>query len=140
MAMPSGSVSGPSAGAPRLRLVSGASVERDNARFLESAMLALLGSIGASRVQVLKDYADLEDRARRALDLAGRVRGAVEAGGSAAGAPRASVERDVAEIHGVLAGRAGGAHLSIASSAAATVEAALRVAGAASERSLSADL
>ena len=75
-----------------------------------------------------------------ALDLAGRVRGAVEAGGSAAGAPRASVERAVAEIHGVLAGRAAGAHLSITSSAAATVEAAFRVAGSASERSLSADL
>lgn len=63
--------------APRSRPTPEVSVERENARFLESALVALVGSIRASRVQVLKDLADLEDRATGALDLAVRVREAM---------------------------------------------------------------
>ena len=54
-----------------MRPASEVSVEREKARFLESALVAPVGSIRASRVQVLKDLADLEDRASGALDLGG---------------------------------------------------------------------
>ena len=124
----------------RLRPASEVSVERENARFLESALVALVGSIRASRVQVLKDLADLEDRASGALDLAVRVREAVEAGGLASPESRVSTEWDLTRVGSVLRGREAGAHRSIAFSAAGTVEAAFEVACFAAGRHLSADL
>ena len=125
---------------PRLQPASEVSVERENVRFLESALVALVGSIRASRVQVLKDLADLEARAYGALDLAVRVREAVEAGGLASPESRASTEWDLARVGSVLRGRKAGAHRSIALSAAGTVEAAFEVACFAAGRHLSADL
>ena len=125
---------------PPLRPASEVSVERANARFLESALVALVGSIRASRVEVLKDLAHLEDRASGALDLAVRVREAVEAGGLASPESRASIEWDLSRVGSVLRGRAAGAHRSIALSAAGTVEAAFEVACFAAGRHLSAAL
>ena len=125
---------------PRLRPPSEVSVERENARFLESALVALVGSIRASRVEVLRDLADLEGRASGALDLAVRVRQAVEAGGLASPESRVSTEWDLARVGGVLRGREAGAHRSIALSAAGTVEAAFEVASFAAGRHLSAEL
>ena len=116
------------------------SIERENARFLESALVALVSSIRASRVQVLKDLADLEARASGALDLAVRVREAVEAGGLASSESRVSTEWDLARVGCVLRGRAAGAHRSIVLSAAGTVEAAFEVASSVAGRHLSADL
>ena len=125
---------------PRLQLASEVSVERENARFLESALVALAGSIRASCVQVLQDLADLEGRASGALALAVRVREAVEAGALASPEWRVSAEWDLARVGSVLRGRAPGAHRSIAASAAGTVEAAFEVACFAAGRHLSADL
>ena len=133
-------VPGAVAPVPPLQPASEASVERRNARFLESALVALVGSIGASRVQILKDLADMEHRASVALDLAVRLRQVVEAGGLASDASRASAERDLADVGRLLRSRAAGAHRSIVSSAADTIEAAFEVACFAAGRHLSADL
>ena len=102
--------------------------------------MALVGSIKASRVPVLKDLADLEDRASGALDLAVRVPQAIEAGGLLSRESWASTEWDLARVGSVLRGREPGAHRSIAVSAAKTVDAALDVARLAASRHLSADL
>ena len=133
-------VHGPAPAAARPRPAPEVSIERENARFLESALVALVGSIRATRVQVLKDLVDLEARASGALDLAERVREAIEAGGLASPESRASTEWDLARVGCVLRGRAAGAHRSIALSAAGTVEAAFEVACFAAGRHLSADL
>ena len=133
-------VPGPVPAAARPRPAAEVSVERENARFLESTLVALLGSVSASRVQVVKDFADLERRASSALDVAVRVREAVEAGGPASRESWADIEYEVAEIHAVLNGRAAGAHRSIAGSAADMVEAAFEVARFAAGRRLSAGL
>ena len=125
---------------PRQQPASDVSVERENARFLESALVALVGSIKASRVPVLKHLADLEDRESGALDLAVRVPQAIEAGGLLSRESWASTEWDLARVGSVLRGREPGAHRSIAVSAAKTVEAALDVARLAASRHLSADL
>ena len=125
---------------PPLQPASEASVERRNARFLESALVALVGSIGASRVQILKDLADMEHRASGALDLTVRLRQVVEAGGLASRESRVSTERDLARVGSILRGRQAGAHRSIVSSAADTVEAAFEVACFAAARHLSSDL
>ena len=134
------SVRVPVTGPPRQRPPSDLSVERENVRFLESALVALVGSIQVSRVQVLQDLADLEDRASRALDVAVRVRRAVEAGGLSSRESWASAEWDLARAGRVLRGRVPGAHRSIAVSAAKTVEAAFDVARLAASRHLSAGL
>lgn len=126
--------------ASRPQPASEVSVEWENVRVLESALVALVGSIRASRVHVLKDLADLEDRASCALDVAARVREAVETGGLASCESRASIEWELARVGTVLRGRAAGAHQSIVSSTAGTVEAAFEVACFAAGRHLSADL
>lgn len=123
-----------------LQPASEGSVERRNARFLESALVALVGSIGASRVQILKDLADMEHRASVALDLAVRLRQVVEAGGLVSRESRVSTERDLARVGSILRGRQAGGHRSIVSSTADTVEAAFEVARFAAARHLSADL
>ena len=133
-------VPGPVPAAARPRPATEVSIERENTRFLESALVALVGSIKASRVQVLKDLADLEARASGALDVAVRVRQAVEAGGLALPESRAFTEWDLSRVGSVLRGREAGAHRSIALSAAGTVEAAFEVACFAAGRHLSADL
>ena len=133
-------VPGAVTGVPLLQPLPEVSVERRNVRFLESALVALVGSIGASRVQVLKDLADLEDRASAALDVAVRVREAVEAGGLASRESRVPAEWDLARVGRILRGREVGAHRSIVLSAAETVEAAFKVARFAAARHLSADL
>ena len=125
---------------PLLQPLPDVSVERRNVRFVESALVALVGSIGASRVQVLKDLADLEARASAALDAAVRVREAVEAGGLASRESRVHAEWDLARVGRILRGRELGAHRTIVLSAADTVEAAFEVARFAAARHLSADL
>ena len=124
----------------RRRPLPAASVERENALFIESALVALVATVRASRVHILTDLFDLEDRAVGALDIAVRVREAIEAGALASGASRASAERDLAEVGRLLRRRAAGAHRSIVTSSADTVEAALEVASFAAARHLSADL
>lgn len=126
--------------AVRPRPLPAASVERENTRFVESALVALAAAVRASRVQILRDLTDLEDRAVGALDVAVRLREAVEAGALESGASRASAEQDLADIGRFLRSRAAGAHRSIVSSAADTVEAAFEVASFAAARHLSADL
>lgn len=126
--------------AVRRRPLPAVSVERENALFVESALVALAAAARASRVQILRDLADLEDRAVGALDVAVRLREAVEAGALESGASRASAERALADIGRLLRSRAAGAHRSIVSSAADTVEAAFEVASFAAARHLSADL
>lgn len=116
------------------------SVERENVRFLESALAALAGTVRASRVQTLTDLADLERRTVDALALAVRVRNDVETGGLESSGSRASAERDLAAVGSLLRGRAAGAHRSISVSAAEKVEAAFDVACFAAGRHLSADL
>lgn len=140
MATPFSLVPGAVASAPCPRPASAHSVERENLRFLESALAALAGTVRASRVQILKDLADLEDRASGALDLAVRLRQVVDAGGLASRESRVSTERDLARLGSILRGRQAGAHRSIVSSAADTVEAAFEVACFAAARHLSADL
>ena len=125
---------------PLLQPLPDVSVERRNVRFVESALVALVGSIRASRVQLLKDLGDLEDRASAALDAAVHVREAVEAGGLASGESRVPAECDLARVGRILRGREVGAHTSIVLSAADTVEAAFEVARFAAARHLSADL
>ena len=134
------SVPGPPAPRSPSHPASEVSVERWNLRFIESALVALVGSIGASRVQILKDLADMEDRASAALELAVRLRQVVEAGGLASRESRVSTEHDLARLGIILRGRQAGAHRSIVSSAADTVEAAFDVACFAAARHLSADL
>ena len=90
MATSFGLVPGAITRVPRLQPASEVPVERENARFVESALVALVGSIRASRVQIVKDLADLENRASGALDLAVRLREAVEAGGLACPESRVS--------------------------------------------------
>ena len=126
--------------AVRRRSLPAVSVERENTLFVESALVALVAAVRASRVQILRDLADLEDRAASALEVAVRVREAVEAGALASDASRASAERDLADIGRLLRSRAAGAHRSIVSSSADTVEAAFEVASFAAARHLSADL
>ena len=125
---------------PRPRPASAHSVERANVHYVESALAALAGTVRASRIRVLTDLADLERRALDGFAAAERVRGAVEAGGLESPGSRASAERDLAGVGSLLRGRQAGAHLSIAASAADTVEAAFEVALAAAARGLSADL
>ena len=126
--------------APRPRPASAYSVERENLRFLESALAALAGTVRASRVQTLTDLADLERRTVDALALAARVRHHLETGGLESPASRVSAEQDLAGIGSLLRGRAAGAHRSILVSAADTVESAFDVASFAAGRHLSADL
>ena len=133
-------VPGPVPAAARPRPAPEVSIEHENARFLESTLVALVGSIRASRVRVLKDFADLERRASSAFDVAVSVRETIEAGAPDSRGSWADLEYHVAEIHAVLNGRAAGAHRSIALSAAGTVEAAFEVACFAAGRHLSADL
>ena len=134
------SVPGAATRPPRQRPLSDVSIERENVGFVEASLVALLGTIRASRVEVFRDLATLEERASRALDLAVRVRRAVEAGGLSSRESRASVEWDLARVGSILRGRKAGAHRSIARSAANGVEAALDVAQLAARRHLSADL
>ena len=122
------------------RPLSDVSVERENVRFVESALVALLGALRASRVEVLQDLAALEDRASRALDIAVRVRRGLEAGSLSSRESWASAEWDLARVGSILRGREPGAHRSITVSAATTVEAAFDVARLAASRHLSADL
>ena len=140
MPVSSGSVSGFSAGAPRPRPAPAGSAERENALFVESALVALVAAVRASRVQILSDLADIEDRAAGALDAAAAVRGALEAGAPASRESRASAERALAGVGSLLRGREAGAHRSIVLSSADTVEAAFAVARFAAARHLSAEL
>ena len=140
MATPFSLVPGVVASAPRPRPASAHSVERENLRFLESALAALAGTVRASRVQTLTDLADLERRTVDALALAVRVRNDLEAGGLESHGSRESAERDLAGVGSLLRGRAAGAHRSISVSAAELVEAAFDVARSAAARHLSADL
>lgn len=140
MATPFRLVPGAVGSAPRPRPASAHSVERENLRFLESALATLAGTVRASRVQTLTDLADLERRTVDALAVAVRVRNDLEAGGPESSGSRASAERDLAGVGSLLRGRVAGAHRSISVSAAEMVEAAFEVARFAAARHLSADL